>query len=77
MSSLPSGWTIKPLGDVATLQRGFDLPVHQRIPGSVPVFAANGSVGTHNVPKVIGPGVVTGRSGTLGEVHYVQNDYWP
>jgi type I restriction enzyme S subunit len=77
MSSLPSGWTVKPLGDVATLQRGFDLPVHQRTSGDIPVFAANGPVGTHNVPKVSGPGVVTGRSGTLGEVHYVESDYWP
>jgi type I restriction enzyme S subunit len=65
------------LGDVATLQRGFDLPVHQRTSGDVPVFAANGPVGTHNVPKVSDPGVVTGRSGTLGEVHYVESDYWP
>ncbi|MBD2124768.1 restriction endonuclease subunit S [Trichocoleus sp. FACHB-262] len=77
MSSLPTGWTIKPLGDVATLQRGFDLPVQHRIPSDVPVFAANGPVGTHNTPKVKGPGVVTGRSGTLGEVHYVETDYWP
>ena len=77
MSSLLSGWSIKPLGEVATLQRGFDLPIHLRTTGDVPVFAANGIVGTHNVQKVKGPGVVTGRSGTLGEVHFVESDYWP
>lgn len=77
MSSLLSGWSIKPLGEVATLQRGFDLPLHLRTTGDVPVFAANGIVGTHNVQKVKGPGVVTGRSGTLGEVHFVKSDYWP
>ena len=76
MNSLPAGWSVKPLGEVATLQRGFDLPVHERTPGKIPVFAANGLVGTHNVAKVKGPGVVTGRSGTLGEVHYVKNDFW-
>jgi type I restriction enzyme S subunit len=26
---------------------------------------------------VKGPGVVTGRSGTLGKVHYIESDYWP
>lgn len=26
---------------------------------------------------VRGPGVVTGRSGTLGNVHFVESDYWP
>jgi type I restriction enzyme S subunit len=25
----------------------------------------------------MGPGVVTGRSGSLGEVHYVPDDFWP
>lgn len=26
---------------------------------------------------VKGPGVVTGRSGTIGKVHFVEEDYWP
>ena len=70
-------WTVLPLGDVATLQRGFDLPVKQREVGEIPIFAANGPVGTHNEAKVRGPGVVTGRSGTIGKVHYIERDYWP
>jgi type I restriction enzyme S subunit len=31
----------------------------------------------HFEPKVQGPGVVTGRYGTLGEVFYVKEDFWP
>ncbi|TWT74056.1 Type I restriction modification DNA specificity domain protein [Allorhodopirellula solitaria] len=31
----------------------------------------------HDEAKVKGPGVVTGRYGTLGEVFYVEHDYWP
>jgi len=65
---LPEGWAWVPFEHLATLQRGFDLPVSQRMPGKVPVFAANGPVGTHNVARVRGPGVVTGRSGTIGKV---------
>ncbi|RFP58921.1 MAG: restriction endonuclease subunit S [Limnothrix sp. CACIAM 69d] len=70
-------YEIKPLIDVATLQRGFDLPIQDRTPGKYPIFAANGSVGTHSHAKAKAPGVLTGRSGTLGKVHYVEEDYWP
>jgi type I restriction enzyme, S subunit len=77
MSQLPKNWSMAPLGDVATLQRGFDLPVQAREQGCIPIFAANGPVGTHCEAKVLGPGVVTGRSGTLGKVHYVDSDFWP
>ena len=70
-------WPKKPLGEVATLQRGFDLPVQSRTEGKFPIFAANGSVGTHIEAKVVGPGVVTGRSGSIGKVHYVEGDFWP
>jgi type I restriction enzyme, S subunit len=72
-----SEWKTLRLIEVATLQRGFDLPVQDRIAGEIPIFAANGSVGTHNIAKCSGPGVVTGRSGTIGKVHYVDQDYWP
>jgi type I restriction enzyme S subunit len=70
-------WVTKPLIEVATLQRGFDLPVQDRTDGPHPIFAANGTVGFHGIAKCKGPGVVTGRSGTIGKVHYVENDYWP
>ncbi|MEY8214813.1 MAG: restriction endonuclease subunit S, partial [Colwellia sp.] len=33
--------------------------------------------GSHNQVKIKGPGVVTGRSGTIGKVHFVDCDYWP
>ena len=70
-------WVTQPLVDVATLQRGYDLPVQDRTTGTHPIFAANGSVGLHGSAKCKGPGVVTGRSGTIGRVHFVEEDYWP
>jgi len=72
-----SDWRIDRLGNVATLQRGFDLPVQERLPGTVPIFAANGAIGVHQTARVDGPGVVTGRSGSIGKVHYVEDDFWP
>ena len=74
---VPEGWENKPLGDLLTLQRGFDLPVKNRKEGPYPIYASTGINGFHNVAKVVGPGVVTGRSGSLGTVMYVPGDFWP
>jgi type I restriction enzyme, S subunit len=70
-------WREIALGEVATLHRGYDLPVQDRLDGAVPVFAANGVVGYHSSEKVAGPAVVTGRSGTIGKVHYSHDGVWP
>lgn len=75
--STNSIWPMKPLVEVAKLQRGFDLPVQEREAGDVPVFAANGPIATHSSAMCRGPGVITGRSGTIGKVHFVDTDYWP
>ena len=64
------------LGDVITLQRGFDLPSHERRSGDIPVVSSSGITGWHNAAKVKAPGVVTGRYGTLGEVFYIEQDFW-
>jgi type I restriction enzyme, S subunit len=72
-----SEWVTRPLIEVATLQRGYDLPIQDRTDGLHPIFAANGTVGFHGSSKCKGPGVVTGRSGTIGKVHFVKTDFWP
>ncbi|MFO0692914.1 MAG: restriction endonuclease subunit S [Polyangiales bacterium] len=73
----PEGWLETTIGAVSTLQRGFDLPVQDRQRGIVPVIASNGPVGTHSIARVQGPGVVTGRSGTIGKVFYSAHGFWP
>jgi len=65
------------LGDFLTLKRGYDLPERARVPGDVPIVPSSGITGTHREPKVDGPGVVTGRYGTLGEVFYLDQPFWP
>lgn len=74
---IPEGWSRERLDSALLLQRGFDLPNAVRKPGSVPIYASAGINGYHCEAKVEGPGVVTGRSGTLGIVHYVAGDFWP
>jgi type I restriction enzyme, S subunit len=70
-------WKNEPLGSVATLQRGFDLPSRLRKPGAVPIITSSGTEDRHSEAKVKGPGVVTGRYGTIGEVFFVHDDFWP
>ena len=74
---LPEGWERRTLGSVLNLQRGFDLPVNRRIVGGVPVYGSTGIVGEHNVAKVDFPTLVTGRSGSLGKVCFVDDPCWP
>lgn len=70
-------WREAALGEVVTLQRGFDLPEDQRRPGYVPVVSSAGISGYNVSAKAKGPGVVTGRYGTLGKVYFVRDDFWP
>jgi type I restriction enzyme S subunit len=75
--TLPHGWLWTRLGNVCRLSRGFDLPLSSRREGTVPVYGANGVVGTHSSAVVRGPCVITGRSGSIGGVHLVSEDCWP
>ena len=45
--------------------------------GNVPIVSSSGITGTHDVAKAAAPGVITGRYGTLGDVDYLEEDYWP
>ena len=74
---IPEDWEVKRLGDFAPLQRGFDLPTDKIIKGDFPVVYSNGILNYHHEYKAKGPGVVTGRSGTIGKVTFVESDYWP
>ena len=77
IDGMPAGWSKLALEQVLVLQRGFDLPSQHREAGDVPIYGSTGIVGFHNKAKVTGPGLVTGRSGSLGEVHFVAQDFWP
>ena len=74
---VPDGWKRRTLGDCLTLKRGHDLPESRRVPGTVPIVSSSGITGFHIEKKADGPGIVTGRYGTLGEVYFVEEDYWP
>ncbi len=72
-----SEWKKVKFMDFIVLQRGFDLTKESIKEGLYPVVCSTSIMGYHNDYKVKGPGVVTGRSGTLGETQFVIENFWP
>ena len=71
-------WELKRIDEISPLQRGFDLPSQSLQVGSVPVVYSNGIMNYHNESKCVAPGIVTGRSGTIGRLTYIESGpYWP
>lgn len=59
------------------LNRGFDLPDDKIVSGKYPVVASTSVKAYHNEFKVKAPAVVTGRSGSLGKIQFIDYDCWP
>lgn len=74
---MSSDWLEIQLGNFLELKRGYDLPIKKREEGGVEVISSSGVSGFHCEAKVKGPGVITGRYGTIGKVFYSKRDFWP
>ncbi len=70
-------WRTIDFFDFIVLQRGYDLVLSTVNEGKYPVVTSAGIEKYHSAMKANGPGVVTGRSGSVGKVHYIEQDYWP
>lgn len=70
-------WNIRQLQDLVFFQRGYDITQAQQTHGPYPVISSSGITSYHNEFKASGPGIVIGRKGTLGSVHFSESDYWP
>ena len=80
MSRIPKarqGWQAATLEDLVFFQRGYDITKAEQEPGNIPVVSSAGITSYHSESKVDGPGVVIGRKGSLGTIHYVNGPYWP
>lgn len=73
----PRDWVTRPLSQFVSLQRGFDLPMHARVPGSVPVLSSGGVNGSHNEAKVDGDNFVIGRATNIGRPTWSSVPFWP
>jgi len=76
-SNAPEGWAIEPIKKRIWLEYGSSLTEESRNQGDVPVFGSNGRVGTHDASCVDGPGILVGRKGSVGQVHFSESAFWP
>lgn len=69
-------WKYGRIKDLMTLQRGHDLPQDDFVEGEIPVYGSNGIIGFHNRKTTSAPCITIGRSGSVGELNYVEQDFW-
>ena len=72
-----SDWVETTIGEFAPLSYGKGLSKTQRKSGNIPVYGSNGRIGTHDKPFVDSPGIIVGRKGSVGEIHYSSTPFWP
>lgn len=71
-----SKWTQCKLGDLVFFQRGHDLPKTKMKVGDIPVIGSNGIIGYHNEFTTKAPCITVGRSGSVGNPIYINEDSW-
>lgn len=77
IDGVPEGWENTNVNGIVTFHRGYDLTHSEMIDGKYPVIGSTSIIGTHKDYKINGPGIVTGRSGSLGKFQLIQSDFWP
>ena len=76
-TSSPKSWRPSRLQDLVFLQRGYDITKAEQNPGQIPVVSSSGIGSYHTESRADGPGVLIGRKGSIGTLHYVDSAYWP
>ncbi len=74
---LPVGWEITRLDEILELSYGKSLKSEERIEGEFPVYGSSGIVGTHNKSLVKNAGIIVGRKGNVGSVHWSDKPFFP
>jgi len=73
----PVHWSDVSLAEFVSFQRGFDITKKEQQPGPYPVISSSGKKSMHSQYRAEGPGVLIGRKGSVGRVHFVRGNYWP
>ena len=77
VDGVPEGWEKEKLIKIGYLNYGKALVEETREEGDVKVYGSSGVVGVHNKSIVEGPGIIVGRKGNVGAIHWVNDRYWP
>ncbi|VEN75374.1 conserved hypothetical protein [Candidatus Desulfarcum epimagneticum] len=73
-----SEWRVTTIGQFCPFAYGKSLPQKKRnAEGKFNVYGSNGLVGVHDTPLVDDAGIIVGRKGTVGAVHYSPTPFWP
>ena len=73
---IPEHWEVRRFKTMMSIQRGHDLTSENFKDGKIPVYGSGGLMGYHNTITSKSPSIVIGRSGSVGKLHYIEEDYW-
>lgn len=71
------GWELRRLGEIFSLEYGENLTEDERDGGQYPVYGSNGQIGDHSESYVDCPGIIVGRKGSIGEVEFSEEPFYP
>ncbi|MCX5838530.1 MAG: restriction endonuclease subunit S [Deltaproteobacteria bacterium] len=77
VADIPNDWDCVPLKERIEFAYGKALHEEDRKVGTFDVYGSNGKVGKHSQCLVDAPGILVGRKGTVGAVHYADQPFWP
>jgi len=69
-------WTKHKIKEIMSFNYGSALKESDRIEGDYFVVTSSGIQGTHYEYQTEGPGIVVGRKGNVGQVTWVNNNFW-
>ena len=73
-----AGWKTTTIGEFCPFSYGKGLAKKARNEnGTIAVYGSNGKVGMHDSALIKGAGIMIGRKGTVGAVHYSSVPFWP
>lgn len=71
-------WVKSTVGEFCQFKYGKNLPKGVRTSsGSIAVYGSNGVIDYHTIPLVKSSGVIIGRKGTIGSIHFSKLPFWP
>ena len=77
IGEIPESWEVVALGNVCKFNYGKNLPESRRVAGNIPVYGSNGIVGCHDKATIELPGIIIGRKGSAGLLHFSRTHFCP
>jgi len=74
---VPEDWEINRLDSILELCYGKALKARDRVSGNIQVYGSGGVIGTHNEALVKNSGLIIGRKGNVGSIHWSDREFFP